>query len=100
MGDKPTRDGVPPLVQATVRRRTAGARRASPRRRFREPAVVGRLSRLIALIPRLARPPLGRNLISRPLRRQPKREVHAVWRRSADASPAIRAVVAKTPSPG
>ncbi len=48
---------------------------------------------VIALIPRLARPPLGRNLISRPLRRQPKRDVHAVWRRSADASPAIRAVV-------
>jgi DNA-binding transcriptional LysR family regulator len=50
---------------------------------------------VIALIPRLARPPLGDDLIARPLRRQPKREVHAAWRRSADASPAIRAVLAE-----
>ena len=48
---------------------------------------------VIALIPRLARPPLGDGLVSRPLRRQPTREVHAAWRRSADASPAIRAVL-------
>jgi DNA-binding transcriptional LysR family regulator len=48
---------------------------------------------VIALIPRLARPPLGDDLIARPLRRQPKREVHAAWRRSADTSPAIRAVL-------
>jgi DNA-binding transcriptional LysR family regulator len=48
---------------------------------------------VIALIPRLARPPLGKQLISRPLRRQPKREVHAAWRRSADASPAIQTVL-------
>jgi DNA-binding transcriptional LysR family regulator len=50
---------------------------------------------VVALIPRLARPPLGEDLVSRPLRRPPKREVHAVWRRSAEASPAIRAVLAE-----
>ena len=50
---------------------------------------------VIALIPRLARPPLGAGLVSRPLRRPPKREVHAAWRRSADASPGIRAVLAE-----
>jgi len=50
---------------------------------------------VIALIPRLARPPLGEDLTARPLRRQPKREVHAAWRRSADASPAIRALLAE-----
>ncbi|HWO66365.1 MAG TPA: LysR substrate-binding domain-containing protein, partial [Umezawaea sp.] len=50
---------------------------------------------VIALIPRLARPPLGGELVSRTLRRQPKREVGAAWRRSADASPAIRAVLAE-----
>jgi DNA-binding transcriptional LysR family regulator len=50
---------------------------------------------VIALIPRLARPPLGEDLIARPVRRQPTREVHAAWRRSADASPAIRALLAE-----
>ncbi len=50
---------------------------------------------VIALIPRLARPPLGEGLVSRPLRRPPRREVHAAWRRSADASPAIQAVLAE-----
>ncbi|WIX84822.1 LysR family transcriptional regulator [Amycolatopsis sp. DG1A-15b] len=50
---------------------------------------------VVALIPRLARPPLGDGLVARPLRRPPKREVHAVWRRSAEASPAIRAVLAE-----
>jgi DNA-binding transcriptional LysR family regulator len=50
---------------------------------------------VIALIPRLARPPLGEGLVSRRLRRQPKRTVHAAWRRSADASPAIQAVLAE-----
>ncbi|WP_370967313.1 LysR family transcriptional regulator [Amycolatopsis sp. cg9] len=50
---------------------------------------------VIALIPRLARPPLGEDLVSLPLRRPPKREVHAAWRRSADTSPAIRAVLAE-----
>lgn len=48
---------------------------------------------VIALIPRLARPALGHRLISRPLERQPKRDIHAVWRRSADASPGIQAVL-------
>jgi DNA-binding transcriptional LysR family regulator len=50
---------------------------------------------VIALIPRLARPPLGKGLVSRTLRRPPKREVHAAWRRSANASPAIQAVLAE-----
>ena len=54
---------------------------------------------VIALIPRLARPPLGEELVSRPLRRQPKREVHAAWRRSANASPAIQALLAELGSP-
>jgi DNA-binding transcriptional LysR family regulator len=48
---------------------------------------------VIALIPRLARPAMGKDLVSRPLRRKPKREVHAAWRLSANASPAIQAVV-------
>ncbi|GIF63188.1 LysR family transcriptional regulator [Asanoa ishikariensis] len=48
---------------------------------------------VLALIPRLARPPLGDGLVAHPLLRQPKREVYAAWRRSADASPAIQAVV-------
>ncbi|OLF12610.1 LysR family transcriptional regulator [Actinophytocola xanthii] len=55
---------------------------------------------VIALIPRLARPPLGGELVSRPLRRQPRREVHAAWRRSADTSPAIQAVLAELGSLG
>jgi DNA-binding transcriptional LysR family regulator len=50
---------------------------------------------VIALIPRLARPPLGDAVVARPLRRQPKREVHAAWRRSAEASPAIQAVLSE-----
>ena len=49
---------------------------------------------VIALIPRLARPPLGEALVSRPLRRQPTREVHAAWRQSANTSPAIQALLA------
>jgi DNA-binding transcriptional LysR family regulator len=48
---------------------------------------------VIALIPRLARPPLDDGLVARPLRRQPTREVRAAWRRSADASPAIQAML-------
>jgi len=48
---------------------------------------------VIALIPRLARPPLPDGLVARALRRPPKREVHAAWRHSADASPAIQAVL-------
>lgn len=53
---------------------------------------------VIALIPRLARPPLREGLVSRPLRRPPKREVHAAWRRSANANPAIQAVLAELES--
>jgi DNA-binding transcriptional LysR family regulator len=48
---------------------------------------------VLALIPRLARPPLGEGLLARPPHRQPTREVYAAWRRSADASPAIQAVL-------
>jgi DNA-binding transcriptional LysR family regulator len=48
---------------------------------------------VIALIPRLARPPLAEGLVSRQLQRRPTREVQAAWRRSADASPAIQAVL-------
>lgn len=55
---------------------------------------------VVALIPRLARPPLVQGLVARPLRRPPTREVHAAWRRSADASPAVRAVVAELAPPG
>jgi DNA-binding transcriptional LysR family regulator len=50
---------------------------------------------VVALIPRLARPPLGEGLVARPLLRQPVRAVHAAWRHSADASPAIQAVLAE-----
>jgi DNA-binding transcriptional LysR family regulator len=50
---------------------------------------------VIALIPRLARPALGNGLVARPVAPPPARQVSAVWRRSADASPAIRAVVSE-----
>lgn len=53
---------------------------------------------VIALIPRLARPPLGENLVPRLLNRQPKREVHAAWRHSADASPSIQALLSELSS--
>jgi DNA-binding transcriptional LysR family regulator len=49
---------------------------------------------VIALIPRLARPTLADTVVARPLRRPPTREIHAVWRHSADSSPAIRALLA------
>jgi DNA-binding transcriptional LysR family regulator len=52
-------------------------------------------SNVIALIPRLARPPLGDDLVARPLKRRPRREIHAAWRTSANASPAIQAVLAE-----
>jgi DNA-binding transcriptional LysR family regulator len=48
---------------------------------------------VIALIPRLARPPLREDLVAMPLKRAPKREVFAAWRQSANASPAIQAVL-------
>ena len=54
---------------------------------------------VLALIPRLARPPLAEGLVARPLLRPPKREVHAAWRCSADTSPAIRAVITELGSP-
>ncbi len=49
---------------------------------------------LLALIPHLARPPLGPGLVRRALHRPPKREVYAVWRCSSDTSPNIRALLA------
>lgn len=52
---------------------------------------------VVALVPRLARPPLADDLVAVPLARPPRREVHAAWRRSADTSPAIRAVLAELP---
>ncbi|OZF02232.1 LysR family transcriptional regulator [Rhodococcus sp. 15-2388-1-1a] len=48
---------------------------------------------VLALVPRLARPLLGADLVAVPLERAPVREVEAAWRRSADASPAIHAVL-------
>jgi DNA-binding transcriptional LysR family regulator len=54
---------------------------------------------VLALIPRLARPPLGEGLVSRPLRRPPKRAVYAAWRRSANASPAIKALLKELGTP-
>jgi DNA-binding transcriptional LysR family regulator len=64
-------------------------------------ALVG-TGEVIALIPRLARPPLGDSLVVRSVDPPPVRQVSAVWRRSADASPAIRAVVGEfvTTGPG
>lgn len=53
----------------------------------------------VALIPRLARPPMGDDLVALDLARPPKRDVHAVWRRSADSSPSIRALIARLESP-
>jgi DNA-binding transcriptional LysR family regulator len=50
---------------------------------------------VVALVPRLARPALGDDLVTRILQPPPMREVSAAWRCSADASPAIRAVVAE-----
>lgn len=45
---------------------------------------------VIALLPRLARPALPRGVVVLPVRRPPSREVSLTWRRSADASPAVR----------
>jgi DNA-binding transcriptional LysR family regulator len=50
---------------------------------------------VVALVPRLARPPLPATVVARPLRRPPTREVHAAWRRSATTSPAIRTLLAE-----
>ena len=50
---------------------------------------------VVALVPRLARPPLGADLVVRGLKRQPKRDIAAAWRLSADASPSIRALLAE-----
>ncbi|MBC3763452.1 LysR family transcriptional regulator [Quadrisphaera oryzae] len=48
---------------------------------------------VLALLPRLARPALPRGLAVCELERPPVREVHAVWRRSAEESPSLQAVL-------
>lgn len=48
---------------------------------------------VIALIPRLARPPIPPGLITRSLATPPAREVRAAWRMSADANPGIKALL-------
>ena len=48
---------------------------------------------VLALVPRLARPTLSDGLIAVAPVRTPTREVQAAWRRSADASPAVHAVL-------
>jgi DNA-binding transcriptional LysR family regulator len=50
---------------------------------------------VIALIPRLARPHLYEDLVVVPVGPPPTRQISAVWRRSADASPTIKAVVSE-----
>jgi DNA-binding transcriptional LysR family regulator len=50
---------------------------------------------VVALVPRLARPPLPATLVARPMHRPPTREVHAAWRHSATTSPAIRTMLAE-----
>ncbi|MCF8590440.1 LysR family transcriptional regulator [Gordonia liuliyuniae] len=49
---------------------------------------------VVALIPRLARPTPPAGVELRPLKQAPRRVVHAVWRRSSEDDPALRAVVA------
>lgn len=46
----------------------------------------------IALVPRLARPPLGPDLVARPVTPRPRREVTLVRRTSSARSPAVRAL--------
>lgn len=48
---------------------------------------------VLALVPRLARPVLPAGLVAVAPAHVPVREVHAAWRHSADASPAIHAVL-------
>jgi DNA-binding transcriptional LysR family regulator len=47
---------------------------------------------VIALMPRLARPPVGDELVVREIQPAPTRLISLAWRKSADDSPAIRAV--------
>lgn len=49
---------------------------------------------VIALVPRLARPPVPEGLVVRELAAPPTREIRAAWRVSADASPSVRALLA------
>ncbi|WFN93692.1 LysR family transcriptional regulator [Gordonia sihwensis] len=48
---------------------------------------------VVALIPRLARPRVPEGVAVRELQNAPRREVHTVWRHSAEADPALRAVL-------
>ena len=88
--------GVPPMVPTAAR----GRARATPTCAtwiddFATQVCLVAAGDVVALIPRLARPPLGEEVVARPLRRPPKREVHAAWRRSANASPAIQTMLAE-----
>ncbi|EGD53295.1 LysR family transcriptional regulator [Gordonia neofelifaecis] len=47
----------------------------------------------VALIPRLARPRVPDGVVVRELHAAPRREVYTVWRQSAEADPALRAVL-------
>ena len=49
--------------------------------------------RVLALIPRLARPRVPDGVVVRELHDAPRREVHTVWRSSGEADPALRAVL-------
>lgn len=49
---------------------------------------------LLALIPRLARPPLPADLVARPVTPPPTREITLIWRTSGARSPALRALTA------
>lgn len=93
MGGQPARNGVPPVV-----RRLLSDAPEPPEVRhlvddFSTQLALVAAGDIMALVPRLARPPLPDGLVSRTLDRPPKREVHAVWRSSAAASPAVRALL-------
>lgn len=87
-----------PLASLTARMRGCSASSSDVRHwvdDFSTQLALVAAGEVITLIPRLARPPLREGLVPRPLRRPPQREVHAVWRNSANASPAIQAVLAE-----
>ena len=54
---------------------------------------------VIALVPRLARPPLGPDLVARPVTPRPRREITLVRRTSSAQSPSLRAL-ARALGPG
>lgn len=49
---------------------------------------------VVALVPRLARPPLGEGVVARPVTPRPRREITLVRRSASERSPASRALVA------